>query len=484
MVNMSFEDADHDQVFEKGDTVFLKGDFFNYLAPTSSSFNVRLDALTPYITLLDSVFTAGIIPGMSSVSNTANPFAFYIDQNIPASFVVNLKLIFTDTAYNSLQYTSITVNSDFLTVDTNMVAITVTSDGGLGYNKGISTQGVGITYNQGLSLMSNGGFLMGVSPSQVSDAVEGFTGTLDHDFSSLTNVQKQNDPLHADYEALGEYDDSPAGTNQMHIRVKQREMAWDRPGREKFVIVEFCVVNDGSSMLSDFYAGCYIDWDVKNYMQNSVSWDPDRKMGYVFPYDGGIHTGIQLLSDAGVYHYAFDKDGAESSINLNDGFSGFEKYYALHSNRHQAGTFLPGNDVADLVSTGPFTIYPGDSASFAFAILVGDHLSDLQQVADSAILAYGLIMGIKEAPDPEANFVIYPNPVEDQLIIKVGGAAAEIYSVTITDILGNQLSEVVVNNFFVDGSSLIIPCNSMPCGIYILNILTADGKIAKKMLKI
>lgn len=442
MMSPVFTDADGDGVFEKGDTVFLSGDFINFLSATGSGIVAELSSKSAYVSMMDSVFYPGQIQTLQSVSNFSSPFAFRISQNSPPSQSIVLKVTITDSAWSGFQYLSLTVNSDYLTLDTNRIAFTLTSNGGLGYNKGNSLQGVGFTYNDGVSLMSNGGFLVGISESKVMDAIIGFTGSLDQDFASLVNVKKIQNPVFADYEAEGSFDDSPAGLGKIGLRVTQKAFAWVQESRSRFIIVELEILNQSGNDLTNLYAGCFMDWDLLNQYENSADYDAQRRLAYVYPYSGGIHAGMMMINPATAIPYAFDVDGANVSIDLEDGFSGFEKYYAMKTSRFQAGNFYPGNNVASMLSSGPYQVPGGDTVKLTYAFLAGDFLADLQQIADSALAVYQGVMGLSENTGAKDECRIYPNPVSALLYI----SNAEQRRLVLCDIAGNQLFATIVSS--------------------------------------
>jgi serine protease len=485
MINIIYTDADHNNIFEPGDTVSVSGDFLNYLAPSGAALIAHLSALNPYSKMVDSVFLPGSIPTMSTVNNNSNPFRFIISSVCPTSEVLVFNLNFSDTGYQANQYLRLTVNIDFINVDTNKINVTITSNGVLGYNHGNSEQGVGFTYNYGQSLMSAGGFVTGISPAQVSDAIYGFTGEIDQDFLSLDNVAKVTNPLNADFETYGVFNDSLAAGGPMHIIVKHRTLAWNSPGREKFVILEYSILNGSITPLADFYAGYFVDWDINNGLENIAGFDSSLRLGYISPFYGGTYAGIKLLSPGGINNYAFDNNGDNGSIQISDGFTGLEKYFTLQNSRNEAGTFAPGNDVSEMISTGPFIINQGDSINVAFALMAGDHLADIQSVANEAQLAYNQILS-NYADDVSLGFEcsISPNPFTNDIVINFKSDFTNELQIEVYNILGSCVYSS--NSITVpEGLSTVkISGDYFLSGIYYLRINSREGVLVKEMLKL
>lgn len=482
--NYHFTDVDANQAFESNDTIRLSGEFFNYLANLDSGFTATLTTLSPFAQIVDSVFNGGAVPAQTYVENSSDPFVIRLGSAVPPGQVINLRLTL-DLGYRSfVQYLNLTANRDYLTIDTNQMALTVTSRGFLGYNNGNATQGVGLTYaGSNRSLMVSGGFMAGMAASRVSDAVIGFDGNFDMDFFAEDDVKKSGGP--SDFNARGIFTDSLAGTGKMHLRVHQQYLAWDSPGRENFIILRFLLENYGNENLTDLYAGVYLDWDLGDGVDNRAGWDAVRRLAYAHPYQGGIHGGMQWLEGEGSFCYNFDSDGLNGSINTSDGFSGLEKYLTLKSNRYEAGQYTPGNDIAQMLSSGPYNLAPGDTAVFAVALLAGDHLSDLEQAADSAVQAYiqTYTAGIAPSQDISANILVSPSPFRDQLHLRFLSCSPGWYELEIVDELGRKVTRT---NFYLNGSSderLEIGTGRLVPGLYALRIGWPGGCFVKKMLK-
>jgi len=64
-------------------------------------------------------------------NNNANPFNLLLLPNIPLDQEIQLKLSLKDgTNYSAVQYLTFIVNNDYLNIDTNRIAATITSKEG------------------------------------------------------------------------------------------------------------------------------------------------------------------------------------------------------------------------------------------------------------------------------------------------------------------------------------------------------------------
>ncbi len=441
----------NDGTFTGHDTLRIWGTYKNFLAPTSAGFKATLTSTSPYVQVLNNSTTLGIIPMLGTKDNSIDKYTVKILPSIPVGYSIDFKLKYEDVSlgYVAYDYFSVIANIDYINIDTNKVASTVTSKGRIGYNQVNYQQGLGFTYNNGASLVSTGGFLIGSSTGMVSDNIYGSTsGNYDDDFKLQKVVRKIIPPVISDFETTCMFNDSLAGSTKMGLSIRHNAFAWDSAGAENFIIHEFIIKNNSTTTYPMLYCGIYMDWDIStdDGLSDRANYDATNKMGYVFSSLGGVHAGIKLLSPGTVHHYAFDNDGgyngSSSSIKIIDGFTGFEKYNALKTaNRNLAGVNNNGNDVSDLMSTGPFSLIPGDSATVAFALLAGDNLTSIQGSAEVADELYNHTSSVNEMITDKNPLLleVTPNPVSDRCKITFNIPESGNVSITIIDSKGKEV---------------------------------------------
>lgn len=195
-----------------------------------------------------------------------------------------------------------------------------------------------------------------------------------------------------------------------------------------------------------------------------------------------IYAGTRVLyPPVGFTHYAFDHTtGGAGGIDITDDYTTSEKYNSLSTNRSTAGGSF-GNDVSDVVASGPFTINVNDTQKVVFALVAGDNLNELIEVSDSAASLYnsGLVTDIKSTTQyRDNNIIIYPNPANsDQIIyfnekIKDRTAILEIY-----DITGKKIETIKLDtNYNIVNTSLL------PKGVYSYKISYDGYSIVKKVI--
>jgi hypothetical protein len=214
--------------------------------------------------------------------------------------------------------------------------------------------------------------------------------------------------------------------------------------------VEYVIHNNGLSPLNALYAGVFTDWDIMDYSLNRADEDPAIKLGYNFSTQAsGLYAGVKVLTGGPFIHYAIDNiSGGAGGIDMFNGYSSADKYFTMANNRPQAGLSGNGNDVCDVVSTGPFSLGPGDSVVVAFALVAGDDLTDLVSSANNAQVKYDGITGIANQ-EPAGEIHSYPNPASDRWTV----------SFTL-----DRPASVSLRLFAADGRQVIASNRAFPAG--------------------
>ncbi|MFN5224287.1 MAG: S8 family peptidase [Bacteroidota bacterium] len=463
----------NDNAFVVGDTLRITGDITNYLDPTTN-LTVTISATSPWVTIIDNSTTVGVLGTMATLNNNADPFQVKINPNTPLNTKVTFRFTMTDGAYTDVQLYDLVLNVDYINVTINQVSTTITSKGRIGYNGTGQTEGLGFAYN-GENLVYEAGLMIGKSASAVSDNVRNDTGT-DNDFQSTQVVQKLLPSVQSEFDLFGKFNDVPS-TSPLPVLVSHKALAWSTPGDDKYVIVEYSIKNTSTSSLSNIYAGIFADWDIQDYSLNKGNENASLKMGYVYNTTAtGLWAGIKVLTATPFKHYAIDNIAGGGGANLSDGYNTSEKYTTLSTNRATSGGTGTGNDVIDVVSTGPFTIPAGDSVRVAFALIAGDELNDLNISAGNAQIKYdGLFTGIEPIGSSNSQLMVSPNPVRDLLQFNIGNEK-RIESVRILDVTGRDI-------LFNDALNGTIDVSSLPAGTYFLQVNVEGILSTSKFIK-
>ena len=89
-------------------------------------------------------------------------------------------------------------------------------------------------------------------------------------------------------------------------------------------------------------------------------------------------------------------------------------------------------------------------------------------------------------PEEEANaeISVYPNPASDEVRISGYLPVSGPVEISILDMLGNIQTVSIVENFQAGAVDFVIPCQTVPSGVYFLQLIAPSLRITKKLLKI
>lgn len=472
----------NDNAFVVGDTLFIRGVFVNYLAPATNATATLATFLNGgYLTMVDNTTTLGPMSTMGSVNNYNDPFKFVINAGTPQNTQITFKLIISDGTYTSNTFFNVTVNVDYINVTINDVLTSITSKGKIGYNQDQQMEGLGFNYN-GTSMLYEAALMIGSSPNAVSDEFRGTGSGSDLDFQSALVVHTVIPSVKSEFDLNGQFNDLPASPTQ-NLLVTHNAYAWSTFGNSKYVMVEYIMKNNGATVLDSLYAGIAADWDIDGatFANNKSDYDAVSKMGYTWcTNSGGKYAGIKLLTNtAPPNFYAIDNvSGGGGGIDVvNGAFDTPEKYIALSTPRLQGGnTLSTGNDVLNVMSSGPFTINPGDSAIVAFALIAGDDLNDIQVSADSAQFHYDGTytgLGIKNN-GLNSSVVVYPNPATSQLNFVFTSEQTSGVEITLVNTLGQTVQTISRNNMGAGTQKITTDVSNLPAGTYYYRVTGKD----------
>ncbi len=470
----------NDNAFIVGDTLTFSGEFTNYLAQ-ANAVSVVATSSSPFVQMINSTATLGNLNTLQAVNNNSSPFTAAILAGAPINAPVEFKLIVSDNAGHTFTYyIAIVINVDFINININEVATTITSKGNVGYNNS-ATQGLGFVYNSS-NLLYESGLLIGASATRVSDRVRGVSGN-DIDFSSIANVSRIIPGVISEFDVAGSFNDAGALTDAIPVKVIQNAYAWSTPGNTKYVIFKYKIINTGVVLLDNLFAGVFADWDIMNSNLNKAAYDAPNKLGYCFSTQtNGLYAGIKLLSNtAPAVHYAMDNiAGGGGGIDPTGGISTAEKFQGLSTNRTTAGGAGNGNDVIHFVSSGPFSINPNDTIEVAFAYLAGDSLVDLQNSAAAAQIKYNNSpIIVKNNSLNAADFSLYPNPAKEILTISFDNVAQNPVNIRVIDLQGKLVYAKQFNN---TNAALHLSVAELENGIYFIQMITNNKVQTEKFV--
>ncbi|HEY8934987.1 MAG TPA: S8 family serine peptidase, partial [Cyclobacteriaceae bacterium] len=378
-----------------GESALLYFDFTNYLKATSSGLTISISSTSSRVTITKNSITPGIITEGSTFSNSTDPFEVTVSSSTPTNTQVDFLITYADGTYSDYQFVSFVLNPTYLNIDKNKIITTISATGRLGYEDTQNqAKGSGFIFNES-SILYEMGVITGTSSSTILNNVRGINNGFDADFVSLSQIKEINPGERSLSEIFGSYSNSTTTANQTAI-ITYRSLVWKDAPYDKFVIIEYKIKNPQATAITNYNFGMFADWDISTSGQkDAAAWNDENKIGYVYPKVSTElpHAGIQVLSGNPQY-YAIDNDGtiAGNPFGLYDGFTDAEKYTTISSGltgKLVAGASTTnGNDVSHVVSSGPYTIQPGEEITIAFALHAAINLDELLTSAKYADSIY------------------------------------------------------------------------------------------------
>ena len=215
----------------------------------------------------------------------------------------------------------------------------------------------------------------------------------------------------------------------MNLKVIQQAKLTNTPDLQRTIFLHYTYINQSENEYNDFHAGAFFDWDLNNSTKNFSYFNNESNIAICKDSDNSLYVGVKIL-DKPFHQYAFELDNETEGINITDGFTTEERWFALSNERPTAGG-TQGNDIAHMVATNGETFAAGDTLHVILAIGAAFHESDLISMMNDAEQFYNGATNIKNFS--KQTFVIYPNPSSGVLHIDT---KQEIKTVYIRDLAG------------------------------------------------
>jgi subtilisin family serine protease len=452
IANVSFIDANQNNVIQPGESVELRIDFINYLSP-ATAINLTITEDDPFVLLTNA---SGSVASLGTLQTTSTPvsFSFNVTEAAPNGRLIDFDLQINSGEYSDRDRFSLIVQPTFGTTNVNNIAVSLTSIGRIGFANTETSppvDGIGFTFKNGPNLLFEGALIAGTGPARISNAARGLISvgssshTIDKDFATATDGELRiiTPGAIADQESFATFEDSEAD-NPMNLRISQESFAINAAPYQDFVLLRFTVQNQGQEALSNLHFGLFFDWDLGStqtaLLQNLATYDGQRRMGIVS--HQSTFVGVASMGSTNLHYRAIDNN----EINDANGFTDSEKWQAISGGLAVIATGPA--DVSQVVANGPFTIGPTETVTLDYALLAANSVAELQATADSAIALWVRQFAGDEPPPPVlpaafALFQNYPNPFNGNTEIRYDLPEPADVELTIFNVLGQEVRKLL-----------------------------------------
>ncbi|GAB4132378.1 MAG: hypothetical protein OHK0045_15620 [Raineya sp.] len=381
-----------------GNNAELIVDFKNLLAPTSN-LQVTLQSLSPLVSVISANANLGAMNTLETKSNEISPFVLEISPSAAYNTEVVLRFDFQDGAFSSYEYLKIVINPDYLHLDINQLTIHIGKTGKVAeyfypYRKSVGYSDAG----EYKTIAYAGGLLLATHTDSISNSIPDYLGNFPTDFDTVGLSSFSMQKTNTYQEINAHFRDVVA--KRPKLKVQKKAYAFEEAPNQKFAIIEYDITNDSTRSINNLYASLFTDFDLLTYTQNRAAWNASLNLGYAFHSSNNLYAGIKLLTQQSPNYYAFNNNGSAGSINLYDGFSKTEKFTATSNgiSRALAGTSGLGTDVSLAVGGTIQNLAPQETRKIAFAYVVGNNLTELE---DNAQLAQDKFLELNTSPLPD-----------------------------------------------------------------------------------
>ncbi|MCD6087433.1 MAG: S8 family serine peptidase [Candidatus Hydrothermae bacterium] len=435
--------------FNPGDTAEIVVRITNYSHNiATNTIGVLSTDCDQYVTIINGTSSFGDVEwGDTAIS--APPFKVFVHDHAPIGisvpFELHLSCNVTDTFVFHFNIPIVFEYRDYLDIAAGNALLTVTDRGAIGFLSSEQIEGNGFVYPlNGEIFLQYGSFAVGNSADYVADV---WYKDLTDDQDWLPTEEPDgrvhylpDPPRNADIAAIAFFDDS-GHPDSRGITVRQLAYAYDKPNFSDFVILEYRIKNEGTTIFDNLYAALFMFFNIPgNSPYNYARVDSGHKTVYNWNYTD--HGGVALLypetpANLSVISYEEFHSGV-----LSDSL----KIKYMNGTYHHDTFGSPGY-YAMVVSAGPFFLAPGDSQKVAFAVVGGTnsylYMRNVNR-ADSVYHDSSLVL-VKEDNGSEnrKHLKVRTNISKSQVTISFSLPLSEKIELNIYDVTGRKIKEIL-----------------------------------------
>jgi len=472
---------------EPGEELLVTFDVTNYLEPVSN-IAIQLSSEDTVCQCDDSVIMIDQLGTLDSWCNTNQLAQLTISPSVERGTMITVLIqISGDGGYSDRDHFSFQVAPPFVNVSSERVEMTVSGSGRYGFvDYPYNELGDGFVLQDWGNMLYEGAFMAATGSESVSDVARNESEIeQNNDFLPVTggDVTLLIPGRYGDEEALAVFSDE-AATSSLNLRVEQRVMSFETEGAENFLMIIFGLSATGDRPICDVYAGLFTDWDIgDDPADNEGGYDEGLSLGYIFDPDSSVYAGIQILNRGGAQAHRLNRNEDE----IYGGYSDSEKWAHLSSGVSTSTGSIP-SDYSNVIGSGPFIIFPGDTVRLGLAMHGARGLGALQASARTALEIWQSLFPDEPEYDFTRNFVLhhnYPNPFSDLTRIDYDIPQCGQVRVTIYDMLGREIVRLV-DRWDVAGLDFTTwdgrgPNGIVASGVYIYRLeigeMTKSGKL-------
>ncbi len=362
-----------DDLFFPGETLSISATYINYLSPATNVV-VRLSSLSPYLQVVDSVYTVG---DLGTLGEHTQSTAFRVVVSPSAPLNATGILLFTYTAYGGyMDYESqelAGVNPPYVHLPVAQLKTTISGNGRLGYHDTPQNrQGIGVLWQTSTaSWLFEGGLVIAeTTTAHVCTRTTG--GGVYNDFSPTAPASR----TYTDLYEIGQVsiaNSGPTETNPLSLAIQLRTYGLRHQLANPFVAFVYEVENTSGQNYDSLSIGWWLDWDIGNNPATDVA-GVESVYRMVYARNGSTrYVGALLLSPHQVILH----------VGRVDTFIALKQRYAGLFQGSSPTTSATG-DIFNVIAAKGISLAPGERDTLVFALVGGNSWAELLSNAEEA----------------------------------------------------------------------------------------------------
>ncbi len=459
---------------------------------TTQSLVVSLETVQENITVTsDPIAVGAIATDDSALVELEFSVPGDYDLSDPPTFIIRY-------ADENVSYTDFEIvqfdNLNFGVMEGNNITMSFGANGTIGFSDPFeATGGIGfipdgftnILYEGGIMMIEGGNIFQNEPPLLANNVRNMFNYDTDFDSDIPFTVETPGDS--AASEGSGSF--IPNGLADLDgVRVHLNAFAFDDSEVENVVYAQYQITNIANESMDDFYFGLFTDWDVNNFANNLVIFDPTNEFMYIYDGTNGntypyvTIVPMQTASSNLAINNGYDGNQSAYRFNIYDGYSDEEKINSLTAEDNVTGSSFA--DVSTVVASGPYNFSPGVTIDVGFMYLYGADYPDLR---DKVLAARAREVFNVDEPGVYTSAELdneiprftrlsqnYPNPFNPSTEINFELAESGLTELTIYNVLGQPV-QTLVNEVRTAGSySARFDASRLSTGIYFAVLKSGD----------
>lgn len=484
----------------------------------AASVTAKLRTSSGYVTRVDSTADYGNIAAGGGTS-AGDDFLVTMGAGTPEGTTIPFVLHWVSTSGDSadIPFNLVCGIARYAWADHNVsnVSLSVTKWGSIGYVQ-VNTTGNGLKYpTSSASWLYHSSFLAGNANTYVLDRFYPSTGhsgadSANTDWKCYTRADSgvtMLGSITSNQDSWAEFNDSSAyyggSVRTQGLQVTQMGYAWIAP--YDFVVLRYKLRNGGGSALNNMYAGIVADLDMGADAPHNLGEADTTVRKAVYMRQRTTQNpcvGLKLLE--GTYRNAsMLKNNWTSAANPGYVYSSVNLWNDSTALKFLNGTIkrpyaLAATDTADwslFISSGPFSLNPGDSTIVAFAFVAADTSAEFWSMCDSAQAVYDrtFLTGVGGGPalplDPArvALFQNRPNPFASATALAYQLPSKQRVRVSVYNVAGQRVrslfdGEQAAGTHTVKWDGKDNGGARVAAGVYFCALESEGGLLSRKMI--